>query len=645
MSAVVSPPDGGSASERPSGEGNAHASAPTERPSFARRLRAWVPTSVWIGVGMQTLFLLVFAVSDRYVAARTGEALRVALTYVTVVALFWGVHLAFGRSRRLASPAVFLLVAVFTTINVGRYLSEGPFDYGFVHENVGELSTPLGRHILGSKVAPDTVALLLLVPLVAGILLGRYPSRPWPGSRRSLAVALAACAAVVFGLPAMHVSTHESVTAFGASVLRFHAQTRAAQAAIGGVKYPLVRPLEPSARARSIAGVAAAPRPHVIVLFLESFNGLFVGQPRPRDGKSYTPVFDARANEGLSVAHFYGNSVQSSRGHFATLCSLPNVYRGKELTDYGEKHLHCLPEVLREAGYATLFVSATAQADFENARVWFERIGFDAAEFQEPDPTKRGPEFWGTGVQDDVFYRTLFARVDEALAAGKPLFLAAANASNHYPFDEYPGHTPDPAERTKHRRNYAASLERADAWLDVFFAEIAKRPALSDALVVLVGDHSFPADEHGVHLNMIGAYEETFRTAFSLSWPGHVAPARLDRAASQMDVAPTIADLLLLRGTTHFAGRSLFAAGPPDPVLLVQPYDGVHLAAVQWPWKLVRHEGAEQEHLYDLSTDPQEERDRIADPAAAGQAAALRAALVRIHASQALLRDDRVWPH
>jgi arylsulfatase A-like enzyme len=600
---------------------------------------------VWVGVALQTLFLVVFAASDRYVAARTGEALRVVLTYVTVVALFFGVHLLFGKSKRLRHPSVFFVVAVFTTINVGRYMSEGPFDYGFVHENFGELSTPLGRHILGSKIALDTVALLVVVPAVAGAVLGRFPSPPWPGSRRSFVVALAACGAVVLGLPALHVSTHESVTAFAASALRFHAQTRAAQAAIGGAKYPLVRTFEPSARARAIAG-AEAPRPHVILVFLESWNGLFVGQPRPGSGRSYTPVFDARAKEALSAAHFYGNSVQSSRGHFATLCSLPNVYRGKEFTDYGDRRLHCLPQVLREAGYATLFVSATAQADFEDARAYFERIGFDAAVFQEPDPTKRGPEFWGTGVQDDVFYRRLFERIDASLASApdKPLFTVAANASNHYPFDEYPQHVPDPNERTKHRRAYAASLATADAWLDVFFGELAKRPALKDALVVLVGDHSFPADEHGVHLNMIGAYEETFRTAFMLRWPGHLAPQVLERATSQLDIAPTIADLLLLRHPTHFLGRSMLDDAPGDPVLLVQPYDGVHLAAVRWPWKLVRHEAAEQEHLYDLSTDPREERDRIGDASAAKEAALLRDALVRIHASQALLHDDRVWP-
>jgi arylsulfatase A-like enzyme len=117
-----------------------------------------------------------------------------------------------------------------------------------------------------------------------------------------------------------------------------------------------------------------------------------------------------------------------------------------------------------------------------------------------------------------------------------------------------------------------------------------------------------------------------------------------DRGASQIDLAPTIIDLLQLRTKTHFVGKSLFAEDERPPVPLVQPYDGVRLAAVKWPLKLVRHESAEQEHLYDLATDPDEEHDRIGDPLFAHDLATLRSTIVRIHASEAIVRANRVWP-
>jgi arylsulfatase A-like enzyme len=145
---------------------------------------------------------------------------------------------------------------------------------------------------------------------------------------------------------------------------------------------------------------------------------------------------------------------------------------------------------------------------------------------------------------------------------------------------------------------------------------------------------------------MVGAYEEDFRTTALVQWRGHLPPSVVeDRAASQLDLAPTIVDLLQLREKTHFVGRSLLA--DPDPaavVPMVQPYDGVHLVAVRWPLKLVRQESAAQEHLYNLESDPREEHDLVRSRAHAADLDRLRKAILLIHANQALLREDRIWP-
>jgi phosphoglycerol transferase MdoB-like AlkP superfamily enzyme len=287
---------------------------------------------------------------------------------------------------------------------------------------------------------------------------------------------------------------------------------------------------------------------------------------------------------------------------------------------------------------------------FEQSEPFFRHLGFARVVFEDPKTRGKDRATWGAGLQDDVFYRQLFARIDADLARepGRPLFVAAINASNHYPFDQGPAHVPLAGYPTKYARNYLASLSAQDAWLATFFEELGRRPALRDAIVVLVGDHSFPADEHGVHFNGLGAYEESFRTAFALFWPGHVTGQRIeDRTFSQLDIAPTIADLLQLRGKSHFVGRSMFAApaaprGVPAP--LVQPYDGVRLVAVRYPFKLEVHEAADQEHLYDLSNDPDEERDRIDDPSLRDERDALRRTIARIRASDAIVHQGRVWP-
>ncbi|WP_394832593.1 sulfatase-like hydrolase/transferase [Pendulispora rubella] len=593
------------------------------------------------------MFLIALAASDGYDVARHGEAIRVLLTYATVLALFGLILLAIRTPRR-ATRATAVVFSLFVAANFARFETTGSFDYGFVRANLREIATPLGRRIVLSNVHLWEVVVLFALPLALIGAIVRWPAPRWRGTERSRRLAMGVCVLVLVGVPVARIRTHESLTDFVVSAFRFHAVKRAAAASIHGAEFPLVHESVPTA-ARMLAS-ADAPRPHVILLFLESWSGHYSDKTRP-DGHPFTPTFDARRREGLTFDHFYGNSVQSSRGHFATLCSLIPMIHAKEFVDIPNTRVRCLPEVLGEQGYATSFHSASDEPDFDSADKFLARIGFDDIRFAQKRPETPESSVWGVGVQDDVFYQRFFAGLDATMARepGRPQFAVLANASHHYPFDKNPNHVPDPeydGQSTKYQRNYTASLTASDRWLATFFTELDRRPAFRDAIVILVGDHSFPADEHGIHFNGIGSFEETFHIGFSLRWKGHVPPQVVtDRAASQIDLAPTILDLLDIRTATPFMGQSLVsgdAARPPVP--LVQPYDGVQLAAVRWPFKLTVHESAEQEHLYDLAQDPREENDLIDDPLFAPEVATLRPTIVGIHANEDILLTNRVWP-
>jgi hypothetical protein len=125
---------------------------------------------------LQTFFSLALLATDAYEAARTGEALRVAATYLTVIALFVLVHVAAGRRARLAMAGNVTVLGALVLVNFARFETTGTFDYGFAHENVRELLTPLGRRIVTAQVRPFEIALLLFVP-VAFVL---YALRRWP---------------------------------------------------------------------------------------------------------------------------------------------------------------------------------------------------------------------------------------------------------------------------------------------------------------------------------------------------------------------------------------------------------------------------------------------------------------------------------
>lgn len=595
--------------------------------------------------------MVVLLATDGYDVARSAEWLRVLLTYTTVIALFSLLALLTAGSTWASFATTFVVFALLVLLGFARFETAGSFDYGFFHENVGELVTPLGRHIVGSQVRKHEVVLLLVLPLaIAAYVLFRC--RRWrppePLTRRQRIARIAACVLVLLAPVLMRVSTHETLTSFVIAGARFHLDERRAEASTISEPYPFVRTFTPSKEAAAMA--AGAPRPHVILLFLESWSGLYVNHTRS-DGERATPVFDRERLDGLTFEHFYGNSIQSSRGRFATMCSLVPLYRGKEFRDLEQARLRCLPRLLADSGYRTFIYSASDEPMFERSTPFFAQLGFDEVRFEDPAARGVDPAVWGAGLQDDVYYRRFFAAVDERIesAPDTPIFAAAINASNHYPFRHDPNHRAVEGYPTRYRRDYLASLGAQDARLRVFFDEIDRRPALQNAIIVLVGDHSFPADEHGIHFNGLGAYEESFKTVLLLRWRGRVPP-RLDRdrTASQLDIAPTIVDLLQLAVPTHFVGRSLIASDEPgDPrsvAPMVQPYDGIRLVAVRWPFKLEHHESAAQEHLYDLSVDPEENDDRIGDPALEAKRAELAEGISRIRRSQAILSANRVWP-
>ncbi|MDB4944398.1 MAG: Phosphoglycerol transferase [Labilithrix sp.] len=605
------------------------------------RLARHVPAGIWLGVLTQTAFLVTFAATDAYDAARTGEAFRLVATFVSVVALFGFLHVAFATRARVP---LFLAFFFLVLVNFAKLETTGTFDYAFVHENISELGNPLGRRIVTAHIAVLDVVLALVLPLV----LGGYVIRRMPLvalSWRSRVLASALCAAFVVVFPLVRQSTHEPLSTFVRQAYRFHDDAHRYELT-GEAPLPFVHRSIPSERARAIAG-SAAPRPPVIVLFLESWSDIYTDRTGV-DGQPFTPVYDRERRDALSFQHFYGSSIQSSRGRFATMCSLIPLYRGKEFKDLAGAPLHCLPHVMRETGYTTFIYSASDEPEFEDSTAFFGHLGFGEVVFEDRARRGKDPNVWGVGLQDDAYYRKLFAMVDAKMAAdpAAPVFAVGINGSHHYPFHDNPAQMPSASGTTKRARDFLGSLHAADAWLSVFFEELGKRPQLKDALVVLVGDHSFPADEHGIHFNGLGAREESFRTAFALRWKGHVEPRLVgDRTASQIDVAPTIIDLLQLDVATPFVGRSLVADdGPGPPAPMVQPYDGIRLAAVLYPFKLEVHEAAEREHLYDLSTDPDERIDRLGDVALAPTAALLRQTIDRIRRSQAILRAHRIWP-
>jgi phosphoglycerol transferase MdoB-like AlkP superfamily enzyme len=258
--------------------------------------------------------------------------------------------------------------------------------------------------------------------------------------------------------------------------------------------------------------------------------------------------------------------MQTPKGQLSVLASIPDLTAGKVLTHYPGLNLHCLPQIMKESGFETFFFQGQPSLEFDNTGSFMKRNGFDhvhaVAEFLSPDEERRYT--WGWGIQDNILYQKTFQYLDEAAKTIQSNhkearnFVVLATISNHAKF----GSVPEaqrylyPKQLTKKQR-YANSIRVADEYLRTFFQELHRRDRLTNSIVFITGDHSFPVGEHGYFDNESGFYNEYFKTPL-LIWGKSIPPAISHETHSQLDIAPTVLELLGISAKVHFTGKSLF---------------------------------------------------------------------------------------
>jgi len=193
------------------------------------------------------------------------------------------------------------------------------------------------------------------------------------------------------------------------------------------------------------------------------------------------------------------------------------------------------------------------------------------------------------------------------------------------------------AEKDHLVRLYDGNLAWADRELGLLRRELEKAGLWDRMAVIVTGDHGEALFEHGYTGHNIQLFDEVTRVPMVVRLPpaAGLAGRRVGALTSHLDIAPTVADILGVRGRggsdRAFRGRSLLdvarggagARGVVSRTIHARPT----YAVVTPRYKLVHDLPSGDEQLYDLAHDPAEQHD-----IAAGQAllcAALRQSLHR----------------
>lgn len=588
----------------------------------------------------------------RYGAQSGGSfgraAFLVLLTLAPPALLIAAIYAAAGKSRGLLIPAFSLAWLVQFFLLLFHFTTDSPLDVSLLLTNKDTILKKDAFAVYGSRLRWPVLVAAILIGVVWPILLqARYKVFSRRNlSRRSVAPVLAwpAILAILFltSMPSL-----DQVALFGRSIqstMRERVTEERARDALP-TPYPFSRDHFPLSY-----GGPRTDRPDVFVVLLESFNARLVEAKAP-NGVEVTPFFNSLIPQGLYAENFYNNSMQTSRALFIIFGGVYESYKGKAFSSFTGLNLRPLPEILGDAGYRTVFFNAHDDLNFDNKGPYLRKMGFRELVAMTGPLVEDVPadKFWNWGIQDDLFFRKSFdwLGAEERRDAGseaKPLLAVFLTLTQHYPHDRIPAALravyPEPRDRAEHFMN---AQYLSDLFLREFFRQLERRPRSRDAIIILTGDHSFPAGEHGTW-NEQGFYEESFRTPLLILWKGRLAPGRIRGTAyDQVDIAPTILDLVGLDTPNHFIGRSLFAPPRPRPLLLTQPYDGLYLSVVDYPFKYVRHFLDGKEWLFDVAADPGERRDLASEPAFEARLLAGRRELDELKKGQAVLEMNRIW--
>ena len=286
---------------------------------------------------------------------------------------------------------------------------------------------------------------------------------------------------------------------------------------------------------------------NILVIVLESFRAAEIGSLGSE--LKITPNFDKWSQKGILFSNFYANGFQTRHGEVAIYCSLFPNYGAAIMKRYSGNGFRCLPEVLKESGYATSWMHGS-DSTFDNQFSFFRKNGFTTIydSFDLPSDGER----LGWGYSDELLFSewlTFLSREQE------PFFSSVLTITNHHPFEVPPEYELNLGDTDLH--HYYNSMYYTDAQLGHFLEQAQQQPWYDHTLIFITADTSNYQAPQVPTANFREFVELRARIPLLILGGPITQPAVVEDFSSQIDLAPTITDALGLEWTSHWVGSSL----------------------------------------------------------------------------------------
>ena len=305
----------------------------------------------------------------------------------------------------------------------------------------------------------------------------------------------------------------------------------------------------------------STPKPNIVIFILESFgkeySGAFNKNTDIKNFISYTPFFDSLATQSLIATNAFANGRQSIHGMSSVLAGIPSLKDAFTSSPYSNQKIQSIVSVSNEMGYDTSFFHGAP-----NGSMGFLGFGniLGFKHYYGKTEFNNDADFDGIwGIWDEPFFQYFAKTLNQKKS---PFMATLFSVSSHHPFkvpEKYQG------KFKKGPLEIDEPIGYTDYSLKKFFETAKKMPWYNNTIFVLVADHT----------NQVGypEYEKAMnRFAIPILFYSpnlkYYLKGEISEPAQQMDIYPTLADLMGYNKKIRSWGRSLVSDKKEESIIV-----------------------------------------------------------------------------
>lgn len=347
--------------------------------------------------------------------------------------------------------------------------------------------------------------------------------------------------------------------------------------------------------------------PDILIIVLESTRAQVVPGFGGPGAKAAMPYLQHLMDHGLSFDHAYTTTSLTTKALVGILCGIhPNPAPTIHEAQPGGLPT-CLPHLLEQAGYRSLFITS-APLSFQENHALVSNLGFQRQ--LDRDNISRGYRHVGYFGTDEMALVGPLQSWWQAPTTA-PRLAVVLTSMTHHPYQELG--KPEPKTKADQWAGYQANLTYTDTMLKQLLTTLGQHHGLDNSLIVITGDHGEGFGEHGRYDHPDVPFEEGIRVPLLLLDSHHPDRHGVDHGLRQhIDIMPTLLDLTGLPFSGQLPGKDVL--GPGHEYVLTSCWNFnpcmSRVEADGRKWILFQDEG--RLASYRLDQDPQEQHDLAA---------------------------------